>query len=293
MDFDASNRPARDMRATLPANNNFTIAEMGKFPVFFGWTGGCVEDSSFRMFLGGHDDAVALRFFWNGSYERTTLRAWAKLAKRGGVAIDVGAHTGVFTLAALAANPSIQVVAFEPYYMNYGRLNLNMRANARDTRHAFMCAVGARSETAQFGLQMPVDRLSTGGTLEPRKRLFQIPVSVVALDDFLPAKVKPAISLVKIDTEGYEGQCIDGMKDIIATSKPVIFCECTTADSGASVQGRLAPLGYRFFEVDDDAGTIAPVDTIRPHFDAAGEPVHSRANRIALPAGATIADILS
>ncbi len=292
MDFDANNRAALEKRSGLPAANSFTLSEMGQLPPYFGWASATVDGATFRMFLGGHDDAVALRFFWSGAYERATMKAWVRLARRRGVAVDIGAHTGAFTLAAHAANPALHAIAFEPYYMNFARLNLNLRANGFPTKHAFMHAVGATAGIAQLNIPIPVDRLSSGGSLAQRPGLFSTPVNVVALDSFLPAKIRPKIGLVKIDTEGYEGQCIAGMREIIATARPVIFFECTTLESGQAVQRALGDLGYRFLEVNDELETIILVDAVRPHLHSSGEPIAGQLNRIAVPEGSFVADMI-
>ena len=74
-------------------------------PELFDWVNCDVGvENKFHMFLGGKDDGVALRFFWNGSYEKYTLKIWSELAKKiKGFALDIGAHTGCYSLAALAA----------------------------------------------------------------------------------------------------------------------------------------------------------------------------------------------
>jgi hypothetical protein len=56
-----------------------------------------------KMWLAGNDDGVALRFHHGYVYEPVSLAAWQACCECGGVAIDVGAHTGVYTLAAYAA----------------------------------------------------------------------------------------------------------------------------------------------------------------------------------------------
>jgi hypothetical protein len=129
-DFDVLNRAARTKRLEYPPANNFPINELRAMPPLFDWVDCSADGSNFKMLLGGDDDGIALRFLWNGSYEKTTLGIWTRLARQSQVIVDVGAHTGAFTLAALAARADAQVISFEPYMLNFARLSLNLRATA-------------------------------------------------------------------------------------------------------------------------------------------------------------------
>jgi len=277
------NAEALAKRATLPASNHFSIQELLAMPPYFGWVECDSGGGRFRMLLGGNDDAVALYFFWNGVYEETTLKLWAQFAKATELALDIGAHTGSYTLAAKAANPDISVACFEPHFMNFARLILNLRANRLGTGNAFMQAVGAKNETLPFSILTPLDFLTSGGSIGARPKGQTTMVQVVAMDTFLPDAFKPKVGLVKIDTEGFEGACLEGMRGVLAVAQPVIFFECIEAKSGADVQNILAGFGYRFFEVDDNVGTVSAVTSVSPHLDERGKPVYGRLNRIALP----------
>ncbi len=272
----------------LPPANTFSSPELDALPPYFGWVECDSGQGKFSMFLGGGDDGIVLRFFWNGSYEKTTLGLWARLAKQCEFALDIGAHTGVYTLAAKTANPAISVAAFEPNPTNYSRLCLNMSANRLHLGNAIMKAAGARNETLPFSTPANSYRMTSAGALGHRDGMTIFEAHVVALDSFLPVAAHSKAGLVKIDTEGHEAAVLQGMPGIIAAAKPIIFFECITEDSGAAVQSQLEPLGYRFYEVDDDRGTIELTASVRPHFDAAGKPAHTRANRIAVPEGRSI-----
>jgi len=101
MDINALNRAAREKRATYPASGQLDITQLAALPPLYDWVHCSSGHSGFRMMLAADDDGIALRFFWNGSYEKTTLKAWAHYAKKVGFAIDIGAHTGAYTLAAM------------------------------------------------------------------------------------------------------------------------------------------------------------------------------------------------
>jgi len=263
-----------------------TILELRARQPYFGFVEHSIGHGTFRMFLGGADDAVALKLYWNGSYEQTTLKTWAALAKKCELALDIGAHTGIYTLAAKASNPDISVVAFEPSPANFYRLNLNLRANQIGTQNAFQKAVWSNAGQARFSMLSNADILPTGGMVGVAKGANVITVEAIALDEFLPAEFWPRVGMIKLDLEGCEAEAIAGMLRVIEATKPVIFFECIKA--GLGVESQLKPMGYRFYEVDDEAGTIEPVAAIRPHLNSDGSPIHSKANRIASVAGLPI-----
>ena len=117
------NKIAIEYRKKLPKSNNFNIRELREMPQYFGWVNYVInEKNEVDLFLGGNDDGVALRCFWNNHYEKKTLEIWAKLSVVEGIILDIGAHSGIYSLV---ANKSIQkgaVLSFEPHYLNFSRL---------------------------------------------------------------------------------------------------------------------------------------------------------------------------
>ena len=140
-------------------------------PQYFGWVNYVInEKNEVDLFLGGNDDGVALRCFWNNHYEKKTLEIWAKLSVVEGIILDIGAHSGIYSLV---ANKSIQkgaVLSFEPHYLNFSRLNLNLRANRISTKSIFMNAVGAKNETLPFSVNQDSNYLTSGGKIGKFKK---------------------------------------------------------------------------------------------------------------------------
>ena len=281
MNIEEFNRNALAERKGLPEFNTFSIQELRQMPPYWGWVTCKTGISNFQMFLGGPDDGVALRFFWNGCFKKTTLKTWSSHAKKGGIILDIGAHTGSYTLAALSANHSATVIAFEPHFMNYARLNLNLRANGFQTEDAFMLAVGNRDEILPFTIKTGLDYLTTGGSLGRQENGFVFNVQTVALDNFFPDEAKARIKLVKIYAEGLEAECLSGMRSILEKAKPDLFFECVHAKTGREVQPILASYGYQFYEVGELDGSITRVERIEPRLDAQGNILEYRKNRIA------------
>jgi FkbM family methyltransferase len=233
----------------------------------------------FKMFLGGRDDGVALRFLWNGEYEAHTLNLWTKLSKsfkEDTIILDVGAHTGSYTLAALSVTKST-VVAFEPYNMNFARLKMNVDANGFPSNNLFMAAVSDVKGTTQFSVNTEPNYLSAGGKIDDKGGYT---VSTILLDDII--KDKATVRMIKLDTEGHEDKCLRGAEDIVKIAKPVIFFESIESDIGNNVEQFLKSNEYNIFQVDDRAKTLNKVDSVKPCLDHFGRPEMHLLNRIAI-----------
>lgn len=274
---------ARVARASLPAKNYLPIADLAKMPKFFDWVECGVGDQKFLMYLAGADDGVALKFFWNGQYEGFTLALWSYLAsKTEKINIDVGAHTGAYTLSAKAAGAA-NVLCFEPHFANFSRLMMNLRANGFSLGHAYMLAVGERDGWNTFNLPTNLDYLSTGGTLLPKPGGNKFPVQTVRLDRIITESQHKNVGVMKIDVEGFEVSVLRGAERIVNESRPVIFFECIDEAIGSAVEGFLRAYGYNFYLLDDANGSLSKIYKVQPEFDRDGKLCMSKLNRLAAP----------
>jgi FkbM family methyltransferase len=276
------NAISKTKRKDLSFENNFNINELSQMPELFDWVNCDVGvENKFYMFLGGKDDGVALRFFWNGSYEKYTLKTWSELAKKTkGFALDIGAHTGCYSLAALSANKNLNVLSFEPHYINFARLILNFNANKFNINNIFMCCVGDENKFVPFSTFSRAGYLTTGGSVGHRSGATVNSIPQVALDSFLIDEVIQNINLIKIDVEGYEANVLKGMKKILGL-KPTIFFECIEKNSAKLTQEILSSYGYIFFEIDDLTGKITKVKNLEPQLSQDNKLVMHKLNRIA------------
>ncbi|MBF0444195.1 MAG: FkbM family methyltransferase [Magnetococcales bacterium] len=280
----SSNEVVRTHRSKIPALNHFNITELHKMPELFDWVDCRVNDEHhFKMLLGGKDDGVAMRFFWNGQYEAATLRAWVYFASKSNLILDIGAHTGAYTLAALSASSGENVFSFEPHFMNFARLNLNLRGNGFKTSNSHMVAVGDKTEIRNFSISTNINYLSTGGSLDKKTGSFTSGVQVVNLDKTFATSIHEQIKLVKIDVEGHEDKCLEGMSNIIKVAKPIIFFECIDVTSGQKVEHFLLSKNYIIYEIDDITGKISETNKSFPYLDTNGQPVMHKINRISVP----------
>jgi len=276
------NSISKAKRKSLPLENNFNYKELSSMPDLFDWVDCDIGlKDKFYMYLGGKDDGVVLRFFWNGFYEKHTLKIWSQLAKKiNGFVLDIGAHTGSYSLAALTAKKNLNVLSFEPHYMNFARLVLNFNANKFNTKNAFMFCVGDENKFVPFSTSTSVSYLTSGGSVGQKSGANVNSVQQVALDSFLIDQVIQNTRLIKIDVEGYEAIVLKGMKKIL-NYKPTIFFECIEKNSAKLVEEILFSYGYKFYEINDLTGKITKVKSIEPQFDQENKLVMHKLNRIA------------
>lgn len=93
--------------------NPVSIKDLRRDSNYWGW----VNHDGYKMFLGGSDCGVALRLNAGFDYEPESLKLWANLCKGSELAVDIGAHTGIYSLAAFrhgAENGISEVDSLEP-----------------------------------------------------------------------------------------------------------------------------------------------------------------------------------
>lgn len=277
------NEKTKKYRKSLDKKNFFNIVELRNMPKYFGWVNHCINNNlNIKLFLGGDDDGVALRCFWNNHYEEQTLKLWFELTNIEGIILDIGAHTGIYSLIANCSINKGAVFSFEPYYMNFARLNLNLRANSISTQNAFMLAIGSKNEKLPFSVDNNTDYLTSGGKLGAFTKKKILPVQTISIDEFLDNEAQTHVKVIKIDVEGHEFECLKGMEMTLSKSKPIIFFECISKTKMMSIEKFLNNMNYKFFLIDDLKLKIKEVSKLEPYFDTNGQLIHNLINRLAV-----------
>lgn len=213
---------------------------------------GWVQLGGFEMYLAGNDCGVCLKTLYGQPYEPQSLALWSRLCKNKGTAIDVGAHTGIYTLTAMmAGNP---VVSVEPYMMNYARLSMNVRKNGFTDAGLFYGAAGDENGLAALSVNTNKSYCTSGGAID-RSGYQGLPARMMRLDSL----VADNVSAIKIDVEGNACAVLSGASHILGNDKPDLLIECTE-DGLTEI---LAPLGYKFFVVNEAEG-LEPCSDLRP-----------------------------
>jgi FkbM family methyltransferase len=160
--------------------------------------------------------------YYPASYEPLTHGFLARHAAPGSLAIDGGAHIGIFTvLLARATGPDGRVLSFEPTPSNAQRLRRTVRMNGLDA--VVECraeALAATAGTASFF----VDRHSASNAnsmLYRQDAIDALTVSTVAIDDVVRAQPRP-VSCIKIDVEGAEFDVLRGAAETLRTHRPAL-----------------------------------------------------------------------
>lgn len=174
---------------------------------------------------------IAKEFYW-GNGRRTeaedafALDLMVELSRDADVFLDIGAYTGVFTMAVLAANPNLIAHSFEIIPAVVSGLAKNIARNRlgdRVTVHP--TGIGKPGTT----MQVPT---GDGGSALPSFYAASMDfdsgaeVRFTSLDEILlelPA-CNPQVT-VKIDVEGAENDVLEHGREFLSTLQPDILCE--------------------------------------------------------------------
>lgn len=145
-----------------------------------------------------------------GEYQNRQLRRSLEFVTTWGVAIDIGAHVGMWSK--LLVERFDRVVAFEPMPRLRACLEKNVISDRLDV---VPIALGKKSGAVSFDY----DESHTGMTHVAKDRPGLIPVG--RLDDFRLTSV----GYIKIDTEGFELDVLQGARATLLENKPIIIVE--------------------------------------------------------------------
>ena len=224
-----------------------SIKELNKLPLHNGIVEFKLSKMSFKMLNVLNDDATVVRYFWQGSNDLPSLELWSDISREKGVYIDVGAHTGTYTMSALISNSYNLVVSIEPYYLNMARLVTNLRLNGleKNVRQMILAASNTNGEK-KFNVKTNSSYLSKGGRIDNKGYL----VKTIKLDSLNFTNVNEEIKGLKIDTEGEDLKVLQGSVDLINKFKPKIIIEVRN-ENKIDIQNLLENYNYELFSVND------------------------------------------
>lgn len=187
-----------------------------------------------------HDQVIGRSTFRRGSYDQAAMdEAVVLLASVSGVAaplsgrvfIDVGANIGVTSVPAIRRYGAARVIAYEPDPHNHRLLRCNIILNGLDSRiEAVHAAVSNQAGSIELELSKtnPGDhrvRVTTRAGAFDESDRSTITVPAVTLDGEVTrlALSSTDVGLLWIDTQGHEGQVLDGAKELLAGRVPLLF----------------------------------------------------------------------
>lgn len=237
-------------------------------------------------------DLVGRALYWMGpeACEPETLRLFAPLAREARGFVDVGANSGLFTLAALAASGEARALAFEPLAPIRAMLTRNLEVNGFTSRcEVAPAAVSDRPGRTRIGPPVETELLPRCGDLPSTWTIRNDPedgveTEVVTLDEACASRGL-APDLIKIDTEGVEHLVLAGASRVLRDHRPAVLFECfaqyCTGGEAAAIDATLRDHGYAIWHLT--AAGPRPVDDLNAvALDPARDPGR---NFLALPDG--------
>jgi FkbM family methyltransferase len=211
----------------------------------------------------------AKELFWGRgrrpmAHDRLALDTVATLARESDTFLDVGAYTGLFTMAVTAYAPDVDVHAFEIVPAVAEALEANVRRNGIDDRVVVHReGIGDPEKT----MQVPSGE---GGSALPSfyssKMQFDggRAVNFRSLDSIAGLIPKAARVVMKVDVEGTEDAVFRFGQGFLRAHRPHILCEVLhgVAD-GAALDGLLAGAELHKYLVTETR--LTRIDRVVPH----------------------------
>jgi len=161
---------------------------------------------------------------YEGTYERALLHFLDSLALKD-CSIDIGANIGVTLWHSLKnSNPSATYMAFEPSSQCFAPLHSTC-ADLKNSGKIYDFAIGSADESRSiYGLGNQLHSGAASLISHSGVRGEKGEVQVRKLDSVLQEYLgNNLISLLKIDTEGYEAQVVNGAADTLVSGKTEII----------------------------------------------------------------------
>ena len=227
------------------------------------------------------ESALDEKLIKEGSFEKSELQFVERFVQPGMIVLDVGAHHGLYTLAASKrVGRKGRVIAFEPSPRERKRLVRHIRVNLCGNVTVVPFALGDVTGTADLfvvskcedwcnSLRPPIVNHSTS----------KVRVEVKRADDVLETLGVASVDFIKLDIEGAELSFLKGATRILREWRPAILVEVQDFRTKAwgyaahDILEFLERLNYRWFGVRED-GKLEAILTNGGRYDA---------NLVALP----------
>ncbi|HUK24543.1 MAG TPA: FkbM family methyltransferase [Terriglobales bacterium] len=164
-----------------------------------------------------------------GSYSLALIDVMKRCLKPGDTFLDIGANIGYLSaIAAGLVGKTGQVHSFEPVPAYFRQLQKLAALNPEYTIVANPFAAGSEEGTAKAYVSAePGENTLVPGYTEKDSVKECIDVRVIRLDEYIESKALKNISLIKIDTEGFEYPVLLGLQGFFEKTEnlPIIICE--------------------------------------------------------------------
>ena len=204
--------------------------------------------------------------YYLATYEPSTHAFIARHTAPGTLAIDAGAHIGLFTvLMARAVGPHGRVLSFEPTATTAGLLRRTVELNGLDG--VVDCrreAVSSSRGFAEFFVDEH-DASNANSLVRTIGAVASVRVPTVSIDDLVSEQPQPA-SCIKIDVEGAELAVLRGATATLSRDRPALALDVHPAQlaaaggSVAEIWDLLEGRGYALMTADERLDRTATVE---------------------------------
>lgn len=214
-------------------------------------------------YQGNLNNSVEFTLFYLGAFEKPLLfflrdtMLNLKQSAHGSTPsfFDIGANIGQHSLfMSLHAD---QVHSFEPYSVVSQKLERHIELNGISNITLHKVGLSNQQEELDFyaptGRNQGIGSFDAGTVSKGNKNLGKL--ALVRGDDYLAQNGLQDIALLKIDVEGFEKNVVEGLRDTLEKSRPLIVLEVTYGNSlsFASLNGLKAalPADYTLFRFNN------------------------------------------
>lgn len=186
----------------------------------------------------GEDDRVVINARSNGTFEPDSFAVWLSAIRRGEVAIDVGAYSGLYAIA--AAKAGAIAVAYEPNPTMFKRLIKNIERNGAQV-DARNCAASDIDGQSDFWMTHDI---TSAGRFAHRKNGSCIKVRTEVIREHRK------VCAIKIDVEGAEILVLRGLMPVLMRDRPVVIAEALKDKDRHELAAHMLWHGYSFEIMD-------------------------------------------
>ncbi len=205
-------------------------------------------------FLLLHGDMISEYVNLYGEWCEGEVELFAKLLNPNAVVVEVGANMGMHTVPLAKICHTGKVVCFEPQRVIFQVLCANLALNNLTHVHAVHAAVGEANKQVLIE-QANYEAVWNYGAFSVEKgfsseenfkgSVNHESVELLALDSSALIQNNARIDFLKIDTEGFETQVLEGARNTLAKFRPLLFVENNKEAASAQLLALVRELGYK------------------------------------------------